>query len=498
MKSSFGGCLLFLAVLISFGAWGHPHGLIVVEQTFVFDETGLREIRSLWRYDAFASTDLFGAYDTDADGELSSLESAKLAARLEKDLHKDHYFTRLVENGVERFIDAIENPEVAMERYKILFSFSIPCRMEAADAVSEVRIEQYDPSYYIAFEYAEPSYRVLHSDAFEWWAEKRVNKNESFYGGTVYPEEVILRFNPNGMGPVKNQEAVDVRSTGSPLEGEAISGKNPPQSRRFYTAFISWILEQENAVRQRLEELATKSADGALRMDAVLWLCFIAFLYGVFHAAGPGHGKSITASYLLGDERSLSSGILLGVLFALFHGFSGIVAVVVGRVLLGTTALSFLGNADKMFKVVSFGAITLWGAIMLGREAYRWIRRKDCGVHNTDAEGTIAVRQNTNVILLAFAAGFIPCPSVVLVMLFCSGSGHVMLGIALASCVMLGMAVTICTVGLMVSCTKMSILGRLSSVGFNTKKIANTLHLFAWSLVLLLGIISLSLTFLGR
>ena len=67
-------------------------------------------------------------------------------------------------------------------------------------------------------------------------------------------------------------------------------------------ALTAWIMSQQIAFEQMCREQCEPS-----RPMAALWaLLGIAFAYGVFHAAGPAHGKAIVASYMLANERALT------------------------------------------------------------------------------------------------------------------------------------------------------------------------------------------------
>jgi len=46
--------------------------------------------------------------------------------------------------------------------------------------------------------------------------------------------------------------------------------------------------------------------------STVLLILLIAFIYGVIHAIGPGHGKFVVFSYFLSDDADIKKGVLLG------------------------------------------------------------------------------------------------------------------------------------------------------------------------------------------
>ena len=59
-----------------------------------------------------------------------------------------------------------------------------------------------------------------------------------------------------------------------------------------------------------------------------MWLLIgLSFAYGIFHAAGPGHGKAVISSYMVANEVALKRGILLSFVSALMQGLTAVVVM---------------------------------------------------------------------------------------------------------------------------------------------------------------------------
>ena len=72
---------------------------------------------------------------------------------------------------------------------------------------------------------------------------------------------------------------------------------------------------------------------------SALWtLMGISFAYGVFHAAGPGHGKAVISSYLVANEETARRGIVLSFVSAMLQALVAVLIVGIGAWLLGATA----------------------------------------------------------------------------------------------------------------------------------------------------------------
>src|SRR5215468_1620671 len=75
-------------------------------------------------------------------------------------------------------------------------------------------------------------------------------------------------------------------------------GPRPP-ARPEVGGIVGWLLaKQSEFYREISATIRTAKSDGS----AVWTLLAISFAYGIFHAAGPGHGKAVISSYLVANE----------------------------------------------------------------------------------------------------------------------------------------------------------------------------------------------------
>lgn len=135
--------------------------------------------------------------------------------------------------------------------------------------------------------------------------------------------------------------------------------RTPPPS-----GFMGWILAQQSAFYQQMAgAIKAAKADGS-----ALWtLTGISFLYGVFHAAGPGHGKAVISSYLIADNATWKRGALLAIISALVQALVAIAVVGVAAVLLGATART-MSSAVRWIEIAAYSLIILFGLYLFWKK----------------------------------------------------------------------------------------------------------------------------------
>ena len=121
---------------------------------------------------------------------------------------------------------------------------------------------------------------------------------------------------------------------------------------------IGWIMaKQSEFYRAMSSTIRAAKNDGS----AVWTLLGIAFAYGIFHAAGPGHGKAVISSYLVANEETARRGIVLSFASALAQALVAVVIVGIGAWLLNVTAKTMCG-AERVIEIASYGLIAAFGA----------------------------------------------------------------------------------------------------------------------------------------
>lgn len=176
-------------------------------------------------------------------------------------------------------------------------------------------------------------------------------------------------------------------------------------------------------------------------------LVMIAFIYGVIHAAGPGHGKAVAASFLISRGKKIYDGFFIGNFIAILHGLSGICLVLFLKFIIRKSVMSSLADITYITKITSYSIILAIGIILTMKNICSWYR--NIGINRDNYSGRYATHPAGS-LSMAFIIGMIPCPGTVIIMLFALSLNMTGTGIILALAQTFGMAATISTIGMLV------------------------------------------------
>ncbi|MFK0385566.1 nickel/cobalt transporter [Agrobacterium sp. NPDC090273] len=124
-------------------------------------------------------------------------------------------------------------------------------------------------------------------------------------------------------------------------------------------------------VHQQMFYRSLTGALKAMREDnwALASLIGLSFAYGIFHAAGPGHGKAVISSYMIANETQLKRGIIISFLSSFLQGAVAIGLVGAAWQLLRGTSIT-MTKATQTMEVASFAMVALFGGWLLTRKLW--------------------------------------------------------------------------------------------------------------------------------
>jgi len=190
---------------------------------------------------------------------------------------------------------------------------------------------------------------------------------------------------------------------------------------------------------------------------------FIAFVYGMIHAFGPGHGKFIIMSYFMGREVKVGRGLVMAVQVAVVHVIAAVVIVwladTVLKVGFGIGLASIPGvRAGSFLIIAGIGIYMLYQAVKASLGNYAEEEQGHSHSHghgHSHSHGHGHSHShghshggNLEGGILAFAAGVVPCPGAVLIMLYAVANNMIYPGFILVAAMSVGIGLTICCLGM--------------------------------------------------
>lgn len=203
------------------------------------------------------------------------------------------------------------------------------------------------------------------------------------------------------------------------------------------TGVLYYINSYQQVLNAKIAALFRALGTGSAESIAVI--LGLAFVYGALHAAGPGHGKSIVASYFLSTKERVGRAVAMGYMIAGVHTLSALGVTLT----LYYTARRFF---HKEFLETSGQIMTASGVLLTFLGLYMLY---EAFSHHRRDEETAASGSGKKRWVVALAAGIVPCPGVMTMLLFSLMLGHFAVGVAAAVLMSVGMGMTISLAGIL-------------------------------------------------
>lgn len=249
---------------------------------------------------------------------------------------------------------------------------------------------------------------------------------------------------------------------------------------------FGWVLRTQQGLQRDLATSVKRlKTDNA--MAGAVTLAALSFLYGVVHAVGPGHGKTIISSYVVANEETVRRGIIISFIAAGLQAVTAIALVGVLALALNSTGLEITAWSNQL-ESLSYAMIALVGLWLLATQLLRLFRHwretqprtashavgaardhdhghdhhdhdhshdhvhDHHGHHHAEGEachhmvdarelaGPLSWRK---ILLVVFSVGIRPCTGAILVLVFALAQGLFWAGVAATFAMALGTAITV-------------------------------------------------------
>ncbi len=218
---------------------------------------------------------------------------------------------------------------------------------------------------------------------------------------------------------------------GSPGDSDRTEKEDPPGEVKQ----SAW-LQKSASIQKDLQKQIAAALKGENGLSGMLIFLGLSFLYGLLHALGPGHRKTVLFSYFIGENARPITGIMTGLLLAVLHAGSAV--LLVGGTAWFTTRslLLSVNQAEAWLYPVTYGIILILGLWMIIHGIIDF--RHHSHSHGSSSKGL------TGMLL----SGLVPCPGASAIIIFSLASGTVLPGILAVLAMSLGMGTLLAGIGL--------------------------------------------------
>jgi ABC-type nickel/cobalt efflux system permease component RcnA len=152
---------------------------------------------------------------------------------------------------------------------------------------------------------------------------------------------------------------------------------------------FAWVFDKQQSL-QRTLAISVKSLKTDNPLGGAITLAVLSFVYGVLHAVGPGHGKTIISSYVVANEETVRRGVIISFIAAGLQALSAVVLVSVLLIALGATGLQVNAWSNQL-ETISYAMIAVVGLYLLAGQLRvvwrRWQHSPVTVVAARDAHG---------------------------------------------------------------------------------------------------------------
>ncbi len=405
--------------LISFilNADAHPHVFIDLNVNVSYNHQGIDAIEIEWQFDRFSTQIILEDCDDDGNGRIDPDDMPAIQQNYGDSLSQEDFFA-IIHSG-EELITSVTSTlkNAAIKKGYAVFSILLDVDIPFQEDEQLLTLNFEDPSLFIAF---------------------AVDNNKKPATTKTIDDDLppVSISSVSSMECRFNLRLGSVNSIGDEFSTSDLAAvSNYPEKSNYFSTIRTRFNALQAKYNKKIGDMVIDSKEKiSLKLLSVIFL--FALGYGVIHAAGPGHGKTVVMGFFLQNRAKPFHAILMALNISIVHtGTAILLSLLFMTVLASYSGMSrMVIQAQISFVVAIF--ILIFGIWLLIRKI-----RSDNQVLSIES-----VSSNKNMVRSVMAAGMIPCPLSITIMLlavtqnvFFQGLLSV-LGIALGMMILLSIA----------------------------------------------------------
>jgi ABC-type nickel/cobalt efflux system permease component RcnA/ABC-type uncharacterized transport system substrate-binding protein len=435
--------VIIFIIFIVVNIFSHPHIFIENKVNFNFKENYLESIDIEWKFDRSTSYLYIEVFSEFEKNEFSQEEIDEIEEVIFHRLSNFDYFVELYINGKK--FENILPEKFTVRRIPnnvVIFNFSVPLNIEFIHEEAEMTFYFTDTSFYSKVNNDLSNFTINNNseDLFINLTES-IDTNKVFYLEYVPVEKyifIIKNKNPIFLYEYEKEIIKEIKDeekkNDNLIEKEIVEEDIVKKAENVLfssqkNSKIDIFKIQSNIMDRFVDIIESFKEEKSLVY--IILILFLAFLYGVIHGIGPGHGKTVAMSYFITEDSKYIKSVMFGGLFSLTQFIMTTIFFFVAYY--GFISVLYLIDVDSNTKIIQlFGNF-----LILIISLYMLI--KILFIKNKNNEN----KSEKNLFVVAASIGLVPCPGIMLVLLISLSLDMILFGILTAFFTSLGISITV-------------------------------------------------------
>lgn len=402
---------------------------------FVSDAKDLSYIEVNWEFSKLYAFMSAQNYDKNIDGNIDAQELKNVYFDFYTLLEQNLYNTQLRINKKRVALEGkIFDKRLHLSYKKLSSSFKIRLDMPL-DAIRTLSIDYIDKNELLAF---------FVKDAF------LAHNFSPALGVKTNQDEVSLplelKFTANAaQDPSKGAGASAQAQSASQAKGTQNAQNAQSSSAQGVQGAFIYLAEILNDISHKINLMLVDIKENK-SVSALLSLLVFSFFYGLIHASGPGHGKSLVASYMLSHKKRVTKALSMALLIGFTHVFSAFIMTFGIYFLLNEFFSKYISDTQMVVTKLSGLIIIAIALYMLSKKLriHRQNKKFRFSLHPAACTcGACKLSSNATDLGVIISAGIIPCPGTVTIFIFTLSLQTYAVGLISAILMGLGMSLVI-------------------------------------------------------